>query len=242
MLARMTESRLFMALGSLRLSLWLLMAQLFLFGAGAIQMPLMKTYATMNSVPLMPWMLHAPARASWWLWASVLIIAALALNTLACGLASLLRRGGRLWSSVLPPQLIHLGFLMMMAGHMVSSLGAVHAQHPMAEGSAVALPAGAGFMRLGRVEMKMSPEGYPTDWTAYMEIFGPGGNSLGRATAGPNRPHFTGGLGIYIKQAAYGGALMEVHREPGTPWALGGGALFTLGTLMLIRLKMQRER
>jgi hypothetical protein len=236
------QSRPLRALSSLRLSLWLLAAQVLLFLAGALQMPLMKEYASMNSMPLFQWMRQAPAAASWWLWASVALISLLALNTVLCGAQSLMTKGaGRGWPHVLPPQVIHLGFLFMMAGHLASSTGAMHLTRPMAEGSAIRLP-GGNVMLLRKVEMDMSPRGYPLDWSASLEYYTPEGALIKRDVSAPNRPSFLGGLGVYVKQAAYGGALMEVHREPGTPWALGGGALFTLGTMALIGLKVRRER
>ena len=83
----------------------------------------------------------------------------------------------RPWLPVLAPQVIHLGFLLMMFGHLLSSLGAVHNTHSMAEGSAVKLP-GGDIMRLAKVELTISPKGYPTDWSD------PGG---GRNQPGPLR-------------------------------------------------------
>jgi len=236
------NSTIFRSLGSLRLSLWLLLAQVVLFLSGALQMPLMDAYGTMNSMPLFRWMVQAPALASWWLWASVAVIALLTLNTIVCGTDSLLRKGsGRSWFQVLPPQVIHMGFLFMMAGHMVSSAGAMHITMPMREGSAIRLP-GGNVMLLRKVEMELSPKGYPLDWSASLEYYSSEGALIKRGVSAPNSPSFLGDMGVYIKQAARGGALMEVHREPGTPWALAGGAMFTIGTIALIGLKMRRER
>lgn len=240
---RISESRALRTVGSLRLSIWLLMAQCCLFVAGAVNMPRMKAYGSMNSMPLFTWMQKAPPAAAWWLWASVAVIALLTLNTLACATLSLTNRpASRPWLSVLAPQVIHLGFLFMMAGHMVSSIGAVHTSYSMPEGAIVTLPGGTGHLRLAGVELDMSPRGYPLDWSAEVEYYAPSGALIKRDVTAPNRPSFMDGLGVYIKQAAYGGALIEIHREPGTPWALGGGALFTLGTLALVGLKAGRER
>jgi len=239
------QGRVFRAIGSLRLSLWLLAAQLMLFLAGAIQMPLSEYYRSMNTMPLFEWMRIAPPVTSWWLWASVAVMVLLALNTLFCGVESIFRKGaGKQWFQVLPPQAIHAGFLLMLAGHLASSAGAMHEQYPMREGSAVMIPGGY-YMRLGEVELDLAPMGYPLDWRARLEYYSSAGDLMERGVAAPNRPSFPaslGGLGVYVKQAAYGGALMEVHREPGTLWALGGGALFTLGTIALTGLKMRREK
>lgn len=230
------------AMGSLRLSLWLIAAELGLLLAGAVQMPAMSQYSALNSMALFEWMRQAPLRASWWLWASVAVMSLMTLNTLICSAESIIRkRQGRQWLLTLSPQLIHIGFLLMLAGHLVSAAGAVHLEGIMAEGSTIKLPSGQ-YLRLGKVSLAISPQGYPLDWWADLEYYSPRGDLVKRGRAAPNSPSFSEGMGIYIKQAAYGKARMEVHREPGAPWALLGGALFTLGTIALAALKIQRER
>lgn len=226
----------------MRLSLFLLSAQIALFAVAAVQMPLMKDYGYMNSMPLFQWMRLAPARASWWVWASIAILSILALNTLACaGLSLLSRVQSRAWLKALPPQVIHLGFLLMLAAHLASSAGALHMQHTLREGSAIRLFNG-NYMRLARVEIELGAKGYPTDWSAHLEYYSPTGTLIKKDISAPNRPSFIEDLGVYIKKPEYGGALMEVHREPGTPWALAGGVLFTLGTIALVLQKIEREQ
>ena len=228
-------------LGSLRLSLWLLGAQAALFIAGAVAMPLMKEYGMMNSMALLDWMRQAPVSASWWLWASLPVIALLALNTLVCSLEAILSRKGRSFYELLAPQVVHLGFLFMMAAHLVSSAGAMHLQRGMQEGAMIRLP-DENIVRLAKVDMEISPEGFPLNWSARLEYYSPTGDLIGKDISAPNSPSFFGEYGIYIKQPARGGAIMEVHREPGGPVALIGSVLFLLGTVALVRIKIRREQ
>jgi len=227
---------------SVRASLWLLGAQVVLFVAGAVQMPLMPEYAGMNDMPLFQWLRESPPRATWWLWASVGAMSLLALNTLACSLQSILaRRGGRALALVLSPQIIHLGFLFMLLAHLVSSAGAAKLTFALREGQAVQLMPGM-IVALQRVDIQSSPEGYPSDYQARLAYLGPDGQPVAEGVSAPNRPSYFKGGGVYIKDVRPGAALFEYHRDPGAPYALGGGALFTLGTIALVGLKIRRGK
>ena len=61
----------------------------------------------------------------------------------------------------------------------------------------------------------------------------------------PNKPSIYKGLGVYVKDLrAYPEkmVLLELSREPGAVWALIGGILFMIGTIMLIILKWKRDK
>lgn len=230
---------------SVRASLWLLGAQVALFLAGAVQMPLMPEYAGMNDMPLFQWLHESPPRATWWLWASVGAMGLLVINTLACSLQSIFaRRGGRALALVLSPQIIHLGFLFMLLAHLVSSAGAQKLTFALREGQAAQLMPGM-IVALQRVDIRLSPEGYPSDYQARLAYLGPDGQPVAEGVSAPNRPSYLPrghGGGVYIKDVRPGAALFEYHRDPGAPYALGGGALFTLGTVALVGLKIRRGK
>jgi hypothetical protein len=55
---------------------------------------------------------------------------------------------------------------------------------------------------------------------------------------------FHRGVGVYVKDLRafpHKMVLLEVSREPGAIWALGGSILFMTGTIALLMLKMKRE-
>jgi hypothetical protein len=229
---------------SLRTSLWLLMAQLALFVVGAVMMPAHPAYREMNSMALFDWLRQAPLAATWWLWATVVVLGLLAVNTTACSVEAVLRkRRNRHWLLVVSPQVIHAGFLLMLIAHLFSSTGAAHELAAAREGSVFRFEDGTEMV-VRSVNVSMDPRGFPTDWGAEVEYRTDG--AVTRVDRlGPNRPSFRGGYGVYLKQVRpypVRTALLEFSREPGAPWALAGGILFTVGTVALVGVKVRRER
>ncbi|MFC1770135.1 cytochrome c biogenesis protein ResB [Nitrospirota bacterium] len=227
---------------SLRATAWLMGVQLLLLVAGAVQMPAMKAYENLNNMPLMAWVRQAPPSASWWLICSAMVLGLLSVNTLACSVESLIRkRGGRHWLLIISPQIIHIGFLFMLLGHLLSAMGGFQGKAGVRKGSSITVPTGH-VMTVQDVRLTLGKMGYPTDFSADVAFFDQDGTEVARDTLAPNQPAFFEGFGYYIKDVKPGAALIEVHRDPGTPWALGGGGLFTLGTIALLGLKIRREK
>ena len=227
---------------SLRTASWLLAAQVVLFLAGAFHMPAMKAYSSMNSMPLLVWMLRAPPSATWWLWASVAVMALLVLNTICCSVDSIIRKQkGRHWLLVASPQIIHLGFMLMLLAHLLSASGGFKARVMAGQGQSFNLPDGQG-MKVMKVLMELSPRGMPLNYYADARFYDRNGQLVGEHRIAPNKPAFFSGMGFYVKEVRGNTALLEVTRDPGTLPALAGGALFSLGTVVLVGLKIRRER
>jgi len=194
--------------------------------------------AAINAVPLLVWLREVPVAASWWLWLTVALLALLVLNTLLCSVETLRSRWGRAgWISLLSPQLIHAGFLLMVLAHLLSAYGGYLQQVEVREGMVAQLPDGKQFGVAG-LDVTMSPMGMPTGFSA--ELVTNLSNPSERATISPNHPWFSGGYGVYIKQAEgypYRRALLEIHREPGAGMALAGALIFTVGNVLLVWLR-----
>lgn len=228
---------------STRTALWLLVAGLALLAAGALEMPAMDEYRGMNSAPLFRWLSESPLKATWWLWGLIGVLALLALNTLFCSAESLIRKKqGRHWALHVSPQVMHAGFLLILFAHLLSSAGAERWVALAGEGSSFSLPNDT-VLRVEKINLKTGPSGRPLDWSADVAYFTPRLERLAGGSVAPNRPSFFRGLGLYIKDVRAGGMLyIEVSKEPGAPWALAGGALFTAGTMALVLLKIRKER
>ncbi len=227
---------------SLRTASWLLSGQVALFLAGAFQMPAMKEYSSMNSMPLFQWMLEAPPTVTWWLWASVVVMGLLALNTVICSVDALIRkRQGRHWLLVASPQIIHMGFMLMLLAHLLSASGGFKARVIAGQGQGFTLPEGQG-MRIVKVLMELSPRGMPIDYWVDAGFYDSQGALVKEHRIAPNKPAFFSGMGFYVKEVRGNAALIEVTRDPGTVPALAGGALFSFGTVALVALKIRRER
>ncbi len=229
---------------SLKTSVVLMLGLLFFFVAGALVMPVHPAFETINTAPLFQWLNEAPTGATWWLLGSIALLAALVMNTLACSVESVMKkRSGRQWLLVISPQVIHIGFLLMLLGHLVSAYDSFKGTMVARDGTQATLPNGV-VMRVSDIDVTLSERGFPLDWRAEVEYFVDGENVKSDFMA-PNRPSFFKGYGAYLKQVRpfpVKAAMVEVTREPGAPWALGGGVIFMVGTIALVGLKMSREK
>ena len=198
--------------------------------------------AAINFMPLLVWLREVPLTASWWLWLTVLLLALLVLNTILCSSEILWSRWGRAgWIALLAPQLIHAGFLLIVLAHLQSAYGGSMQQVEVDKGMVAQLPDGRRFGVAG-IEVAMSPMGMPTGFSG--ELVTDLQNPAERVTISPNHPWFSGGYGVYIKQAEgypYKRALLEIHRETGAGMALAGALIFTVGNMLVVWMRSRAK-
>jgi len=198
--------------------------------------------AAINFMPLLAWLREVPLRAAWWLWLTVILLALLVLNTILCSSETLWSRWGRAGlMPLLAPQLMHAGFLLIVFAHLQSAYGGYLQQLEVGEGMLARLPDGKPF-GVAALAVSMSPMGMPTGFSC--ELVTDLNRPLERIIISPNHPWFSGGYGVYIKQAeAYPvkRALLEIHREPGAAVALVGAIVFTAGNLLLLLLRSRSK-
>jgi hypothetical protein len=232
--------RLLNTLRSLELGLWLLGLVCAALAAGSLALK-GDSAAAINALPLFTWLRETPAALSWWLWLAVALLALLVLNTLLCSADALLARRGRTGlAALVAPQLVHAGFLLIVAAHLLSAMGASMERFPVMEGSVLRLPDGRP-LAVTAITARLSPMGMPLGISSELAI-DPANPDL-RVVISPNHPWFSGGYGVYIKQAErfpHPRALLEVHHEPGAAMALAGAILFTIGTALVLWLRSKR--
>lgn len=218
---------------SQRVAVWLMGLEIAFLLAGSFFMVHYKEVAgAMNGeFPLYYWLTLGPLALTWWLWAAIALLVLLTVNTLCCSLESIRRKNknsGLL--TLLAPQIIHAGFLMILVAHLASSLGATKVTGQLPQGAAASLP---GFdVFLSGVQAGPKP-------AADVELIS-GGSVLKRGVLSPNHPVFFRGYGFYLEELTtdpYPAAYIMVSREPGAPWAFFGAILFTAGTVLLVLLK-----
>ncbi|MBT0664091.1 cytochrome C biogenesis protein ResB [Geobacter pelophilus] len=222
-------------LTSLDLGIWLVSGVMLFLGIGSF---IAKEGSAINDVPLFIWLTQAPPAETWWLWITVAILAVLALNTVLCSIESLRakwQRGSFLIR--IAPQLMHLGFLLIMLAHLSSAYGGFKDGGPLPEGGAFSFPDGSR-LDLVKLDVQIGPMGMPLDFSGVLRHSTPSGVIKG--TFSPNHPYFYKGFGVYLKNvepSPVRTALVEIHREPGAPLALAGALFFTVANLMLIWLR-----
>lgn len=228
---------------SLRAAVWLLAAEMALLFYGAFVMPKNQVFEQMNTMSLFEWLATSGLAHTWWLWGAISILALLTLNTLLCSIDSVFKKKSGILL-VISPQIIHIGFLFILLAHFLSSWGGHRQVGGVPEGAAVRLPYGFIF-KLNAIETEVSPQGFITNWRARVQFIGEEGQEILKEDfLAPNRPSFFRGFGFYLKDLRLQPspvALIEVSREPGALWALIGGILFTIGTVMLVSLRIKQE-
>lgn len=198
--------------------------------------------AAINSMPLLAWLREVPPSISWWLWVTLVLLALLALNTTLCSAETLWSRRGKSGvASLLAPQLIHAGFLLIVLAHLLSAIGASHNAVEVGEMTLARLPDGSRF-GVASISVATTPEGMPLGFSS--ELVPDLNRPAERVVISPNHPWFSGGFGVYIKQAEaypFKRALLEIHREPGAAMALAGALLFTVGNVLLVGIRSRRS-
>jgi hypothetical protein len=192
--------------------------------------------AAINALPLCSWLAQTPLTVSWWLWLAMALLVLLAVNTVLCSIATIRTRWGRAgFIPLFAPQLMHAGFLLIIAAHLLSSTNGFMEQVVAVEGDVIRLPDGRPFA-VNSIGIGTSPMGMPTAISSELMT---GGNDAGfkRISISPNHPWLSGGYGVYIKQAEaapYPRALLEIHHEPGAAPALAGALFFMAGNILLL--------
>jgi len=198
--------------------------------------------AAINAMPLFTWLREVPPGISWWLWLTLVLLALLAINTLLCSSETVWSRWGRGGVlSLLAPQLIHAGFLLIVLAHLLSANGSSVQQFVVQEGSLASFPSGRQFGVAG-ISVTTSPTGMASRFSS--ELMTDLQNPASRVVISPNQPWFLEGYGVYIKQAEeypIRRALLELHHEPGAGMALAGALLFSIGNIVLLVIRSKNR-
>ncbi len=231
---------------SLKTTVWTLLVLICLFFIGSYMMPVHREiFEPMNGDILFNWATGVASdnlRYTWWFFAALAALIVLTLNTLVCSIQAV--RGK--WSRAdfllrVSPQIVHLGFLFILLAHVLGAGWGYKLSGVVPERSYARLPEDKALY-LKEIRVDTDTNGYMRDWTAEAHVFEHDARVM-VGTLGPNRPLFYNGVGIFVKSLNFENgpaAFMVIARDPGTIWALVGGLLFILGSVMLLVLKWQK--
>jgi cytochrome c biogenesis protein ResB len=231
---------------SLKTTVWTLFGIVVVFFIGSALMPAYReVFAPMNEELLFDWMKNEAARnpfQTWWFFAALAGLALLAVNTLVCSLQAV--RGK--WSRSdfllrIAPQVVHAGFLFILLAHLLGAGWGYKLSGMMPEGASARLPENRA-LRLREIHVETDASGNVKDWTASVDL-SENGSVVQSGTLEANRPLLYRGVGVYLKTVSFEtgpAAFIMVNKDPGAPWALAGGVLFTIGLLALLVLKWKK--
>jgi cytochrome c biogenesis protein ResB len=231
---------------SLKTTVWTLLVLICFFFAGAYLMPAHReVFAPMNEDILLRWAAHSAAdnlQYTWWFFAVVAGLVLLSANTLACSIQAIRAKWARTDALArISPQVIHIGFLFILLGHLLGAGWGYKLSGLMPEGAYAPLPEDKA-LRLERIHVRTDAQGFMQDWSAEASLY-EGDQMVKRGTLGPNEPLFFKGVGIYLKSLNFDkgpAAVLVIAKDPGALWALIGGMLFMTGSITLVVLKWKK--
>lgn len=190
-------------------------------------------FSGIDDAPLFRWLAEAKGYGTtWWIYLFIGGLAVFAVNTMICtGEALLLRLGRTNLIARLSPQVMHIGVLFVMLGHMLTASLGVKLDVDLAKGGTKPVSDTAS-LALEDVRVQEDENGYAVGWDATLRWIEKG-RDAGPLSLRPVHPLSVGGYRIFSKSvnvdARGSSALIRVSRDPGAAWALFGGVLMCLG-------------
>lgn len=228
---------------SIKATIWLLCFLTGLLLAGAFIMPVRIEFESIHSIPLFDWLTKQPIAAVWWLWGAIAILILLTANTIFCSIESLIKkRKTTQWLLLISPQIIHIGFLFILLAHLFSSAGGFKGAAVAVEETSIIMPDSTTLLVKG-INLNIDQRGFLRSWAVDIQ-YKSGSLLLQEDKILPNKPSIREGTGVYVKDLQaypYKAILLEISKEPGAIWALIGGVVFTIGTVILVILKIRQS-
>lgn len=228
---------------ALLISLWTLEVFLALTIAvcllGSLMLPShLAFFSGIDETPLFEWLREAGEPGNtWWIYAMIACFAILGLTTALCTIDSLLKlRGRRDFFTRLFPQIMHMGILFVMLGHLLTAWQGTREDVLLKEGQSVDI----GGQTLSVLHVGLGPDiekkDYYDDWQASLLLTGSDGRTM-ETLLMPVRPVSVKGTTLFFRSitlpmkdsADKPSMLIRVVRDPGVLWALGGSILLVLG-------------
>lgn len=211
---------------------FLFFVSVFLYGSLSLPNNL-SFFSGIDDTPLFAWLAEAKTYGtSWWIYAIVAGLALFAVNTLFCtGEVVFFKLGKRNLIAKLSPQVMHLGVLFVMLGHLLTAVLGVKLDLDLKKGEAKTVR-GTTAVVLEDVKETVDENGYTMDWDAKLRWIEEGKSSKALSLR-PAHPLYFGSYGVYSKSVMIdkkeSSALIRVSRDPGAVPALFGGILMALG-------------
>ncbi|MDP2168498.1 MAG: cytochrome c biogenesis protein ResB [Thermodesulfovibrionales bacterium] len=223
---------------SLKTAFGLFLAFIVLTFAGSIALPgNLAFFSGIDETPLFKWLsASGNLGLTWWIYLMIILLAVLAVSTVFCTVESLMGKMDRRNVILrLSPQVMHIGVLLIMLGHLLTASSGFKTDVLVKKGQGMEVGEGAAVY-LEDVRVFTDENGSDTDWEAVLTWVDDADGAEGRSLR-PVHPLYLGKFGLYLKSVSMGpepSALIRVCRDPGALWALIGGALLVAGGLGFI--------
>lgn len=207
--------------------------------AGSVTLPAnLAFFSGIDDTPLFQWLEKSEnIKATWWIFGLVAVLAIMTSSMLFCIADDLLNGlSKKNMIKKLSPQLIHVGTLFVLLGYLLTSAYGLRTDVLIKKGSEETISPSSASLYLEDLNVETDEKGYFTDWKASIRYVDSSNTSEVKVLK-PAQPLYQEGYGIFIKSISMGeepAALIRVCRDPGTGWALLGGALLLTGSLGVV--------
>jgi hypothetical protein len=189
-------------------------------------------FSGIDDAPLFRWLAEAKTfGTTWWIYLFIAALALFAVNTVICTGEALLRLGRTSLTARLSPQVMHIGVLFIMLGHLLTASLGVKADVDLVNGERRQVSDSA-MLELEDVAVREDAAGYPVDWEVSLRWIEKGRGEVPLRLR-PVHPVVIGGFGLFSRSVTVdrkgSSALIRLSRDPGAAWALFGGVLLCLG-------------
>jgi len=172
------------------------------------------------------------------------LLTLLAVNTIFCTVESLMKKiGMKNLILKLSPQIMHIGVLLIMLGHLLTASIGFKTDLLIKKGEEKTI-SDKITLYLKDINIQTDENGYYTDWEAEL-TWNDVGKKPGKGILRPVHPLYFSGFGLYIQSVETdpeATALIRVCRDPGAVWALIGGILLSIGGACFIYGKSRSNR
>lgn len=209
--------------------------------AGSLVMPRnLAVFTGIDDTPLFRWLAEATERGlTWWVYALVVMMGAAATSTAVCTIDALLKSAGRRgFLSRLMPQVMHIGVLLALFGHLLTAALGLKYDINVPEGGSAEIHDGMS-VSVSSVRSEQDETGYYTAWEADLAVMRDGA-LVKDAMLRPVHPILMGQTGLFFKSISVDGqraATIRVTKDPGAGWALAGGILVAIGAAGFIIIR-----
>ena len=214
---------------------------------GSILLPAnLEFFSGIDDAPLFEWLADSgDFLRLWWIYFLIISLGLLALSTVACTVDTLLKRSLSGFLFKFSPQVMHIGVLLVMLGHLFTGALGQRADLLIPEGEVVRVSDELSI-QVNEVRADINEAGTSTRWFAELELIHGDNPPMVKALT-PVHPVYVGGYGLFFSTFNQGDkgepseAVIRVTRDPGALWAFMGGILVTLGGIgFVISRKPQR--
>jgi len=228
---------------SLKTAFWLFAVFVVLCFIGSLSLPAnLAFFSGIDDTPLFTWLREvSEPGTTWWIYALIGLLAVFAMSTIFCTVEALIER--TTWRSIalkLSPQVMHVGVLFIMLGHLLTATLGEKIDIDVRKGETAPVGNVASIM-LVDVRETTDENGYAVDWEATLRWI-ENGRSSALHRLRPARPLYFGAYGLYTKAVESGpraSAWIRINRDPGAPWALAGGLLLSLGAAAFLYARVR---